>query len=98
MIKNKEKYSVAVGISKWFVCYKKLWKLLIDKDLKKKDLCAMAGISSASVTKMGKGGTVNTVVIEKICTALNCDVGDIMEIINDTKDIKGNSRHATDIY
>ena len=80
------------------VCYKKLWKLLIDKDLKKKDLCAMAGISSASVTKMGKGGTVNTVVIKKICTALNCDVGDIMEIINDTKDIKGNSRHATDIY
>lgn len=80
------------------VCYKKLWKLLIDKDLKKKDLCAMAGISSASVTKMGKGGTVNTVVIEKICTALNCVVGDIMEIINDTKDIKGNSRHATDIY
>jgi putative transcriptional regulator len=83
---------------KMAVCYKKLWKLLIDKDLKKKDLCAMAGISSASVTKMGKGGTVNTVVIEKICTALNCDVGDIMEIINDTKDIKGNSRHATDIY
>ena len=40
------------------VSYKKLWKLLIDKDLKKKDLCSMAGISSASVTKMGKGGTV----------------------------------------
>ena len=55
---------------KMAVCYKKLWKLLIDKDLKKKDLCAMAGISSASVTKMGKGGTVNTVVFEKICTAL----------------------------
>ena len=80
------------------VCYKTLWKLLIDKDLKKKDLCAMAGISSASVTQPGKGGTVTTVVTEKICTALNCDVGDIMEIINDTKDIKGNSRHATDIY
>lgn len=80
------------------VCYKKLWKLLIDKDLKKKDLCALAGISSASVTKMGKGGTVNIVVIEKICTALNCDVGDIMEIRNDNADTKENSRHATDIH
>ena len=58
----------------------------------------MAGISTASVTKMGKGGTVNTVVLEKICTALNCDVGDIMEIISDTNDMKENSSHATDIY
>ena len=80
------------------VSYKKLWKLLIDKDLKKKDLCSMAGISTASVTKMGKGGTVNTVVLEIICTALNCDVGDIMEIISDTNDMKENSSHATDIY
>lgn len=80
------------------VSYKKLWKLLIDKDLKKKDLCSIAGISTASVTKMGKGGTVNTVVLEKICTALSCDVGDIMEIISDTNDMKENSSHATDIY
>ena len=80
------------------VSYKKLWKLPIDKDLKKKDLCSMAGISTVSVTKMGKGGTVNTVVLEKICTALNCDVGDIMEIISDTNDMKENSSHATDIY
>lgn len=80
------------------VSYKKLWKLLIDKDLKKKDLCSMAGISTVSVTKMGKGGTVNTVVLEKICTALNCDVGDIVEIISDTNDMKENSSHATDIY
>ena len=80
------------------VCYKKLWKLLIDKDLKKKDLCAIAGISSASVTKMGKGGTVNTVIIEKICTALNCDVGDIMEIVNETKNTKESSQNVTDIY
>lgn len=77
------------------VSYKKLWKLLIDKDLKKKDLCSMARISSASVTKMGKGGTVNTVVLEKICTALNCDIGDIMEITND---IKESSDYATDIH
>ena len=63
------------------VCYKRLWKLLIDKDMKKKDLCALAGISSASVTKMGKGGHVTTEVLAKIYTALDCTLDDIMEII-----------------
>jgi DNA-binding Xre family transcriptional regulator len=63
------------------VSYKKLWKLLIDKDMKKKDLCAKAGISSASVTKMGKNGHVTTEVLVKICTALNCTMDDIMEIV-----------------
>ena len=63
------------------VSYKKLWKMLIDKDMKKKDLCAKAGISTASVTKMGKGGHVTTEVLMKICTALNCTMDDIMEIV-----------------
>lgn len=63
------------------VSYKKLWKLLIDKDMKKKDLCAKAGISPASVTKMGKNGHVTTEVLVKICTALECTMDDIMEII-----------------
>ena len=62
------------------VSYKKLWKLLIDKDIKKKDLCAQAGISAATITKMGKGGHVTTEVLLKICTALNCNVEDIMEM------------------
>ena len=62
------------------VSYKKLWKLLIDKDIKKKDLCAQAGISSATITKMGKGGHVTTEVLLKICTALYCNVEDIMEM------------------
>ena len=62
------------------VCYKKLWKLLIDREIKKKDLCAMAQISPASVTKMGKNGHVTTEVLSKICCALDCDIGDIMEI------------------
>ena len=62
------------------VSYKKLQKLLIDKDIKKKDLCAQAGISSATITKMGKGGHVTTEVLLKICTALNCNVEDIMEM------------------
>ena len=65
------------------VCYKKLWKLLIDKDMKKKDLCAVAGISSASVTKMGKGGHVTTEVLAKICRALDCTLDDIMEIVQE---------------
>ena len=67
------------------VSYKKLWKLLIDKDMKKKDLCARAGISSASVTKMGKNGHVTTEVLLKICTALECGVDDIMEIVPDVQ-------------
>ena len=65
------------------VSYKKLWKLLIDKDMKKKDLCAKAGISSTSVTKMGKGGHVTTEVLVKICTALECTMDDIMEIVQE---------------
>ena len=63
------------------VSYKKLWKLLIDKDMKKKDLCVKAGISSASVTKMGKNGHVTTEVLVKICTALEYTMDDIMEIV-----------------
>lgn len=63
------------------VSYKKLWKLLIDKDMMKKDLQAAAGISWASVTKMSKGETVSMEVLMKVCKALNCDVSDIMEFL-----------------
>lgn len=62
------------------VSYKKLWKLLIDRDMKKKDLCAAAGISHASMAKLGKNENVTTDVLVKICAALQCDIGDIMEI------------------
>ena len=65
------------------ISYKKLWKLLIDRDLKKKDLQRMAGISSASITKLGKNENVNTDILEKICTALGCGIADIMEITPD---------------
>ena len=67
------------------VSYKKLWKLLIDKDMKKTDLFAKAGISSASVTKMGKNGHVTTEILLKICTALDCRIEDIMEFIPEDK-------------
>lgn len=65
------------------VSYKKLWKLLIDRDMKKKDLCALAHISPASVTKMGRNGHVTTEVLQKICIALDCGIGDIMELRDD---------------
>ena len=62
------------------VSYKKLWKLLIDKDIKKKDLSTMSGVSPATITKMGKNGHVTTEVLLKICTALNCQIEDVIEI------------------
>ena len=67
------------------VSYKKRWKLLIDKDMRKKDLCAKAGISPASVTKMGKNGHVTTEILLKICTALDCQIEYIMEFIPEDK-------------
>ena len=68
------------------ISYKKLWKLLIDKDMKKKDLQQIAGISAASITKLGKNENVSTEIIQKVCTALQCDVGDIMEMVEDRPD------------
>jgi len=67
------------------ISYKKLWKLLIEKDMKKKDLQKLARISSASITKLGKNENVNTDILEKICNALNCDISDIMEMDTDLK-------------
>ena len=67
------------------ISYKRLWKLLIDKYMKKKDLCVRAGISPASVTKMGRNGHVTTEILLKICIALNCQIEDIMEIVPDEK-------------
>ena len=63
------------------VSYKKLWKILIDKDMKKKDLQSAAGISWTSVTKLSKGETVSMEVLMKICKALECNIGDIMDLI-----------------
>lgn len=63
--------------------YNKLWKLLIDRGINKKTLREMSGISATSVAKLGKGGNVNTDVLLRICDALNCDVGDIMEFIRE---------------
>ena len=68
------------------VSYKPLWKLLIDKDIKKKDLSAKAGVSPATITKMGKdGAVVSSDVLVKICTALECTMDDIVEIVPENK-------------
>lgn len=70
------------------ISYKKLWKLLIDRDMKRKDLQRVAGISAASITKLGKNQNVNTEIIRKICEALHCDICDVMEIVDDPSDCR----------
>ena len=62
------------------ISYKKLWKFLIDKDIKKKDLALMAGISNTSIAKMKRGENIQTDILVKICKALDCDIEDIAEI------------------
>lgn len=63
--------------------YKKLWKLLIDRDMKKHELCEKAGVSTTSLAKLGKGKNVTTDVLIRICRALDCGIDDIMEIVPD---------------
>ena len=63
------------------ISYKKLWKLLIDKDMKK-DLVSVAGISTYTVNKLNRGDNVTTDVLARICKALGCNIGDIMDVID----------------
>ena len=65
------------------VSYKKLWKILIDKDMKKKDLVDEAGVSTYTINKLNKGENVTTDVHVKICKALDCSFDDIMEVVPD---------------
>jgi DNA-binding Xre family transcriptional regulator len=66
------------------VSYKKLWKLLIDRNMKKKDLQADAGVSPSSISKLSKNEYVSMDVLVKVCTALSVDFTDIMELVPDT--------------
>ena len=70
------------------VSYKKVRKLLIDRDMMKKDLKEKAGISWASVTNMSKGENMSLEILMKVCKALQCDVGDIIEFIDSGKTIR----------
>ncbi len=65
------------------ISYKKLWKILIDKEIKKSTLQKMAGISSASIAKLGRNENVTTDILLKICNALHCEIQDILETIED---------------
>lgn len=65
--------------------YKKLWHLLIDKGMKKRELCELARVSTSSLAKLGKGENVNTDILVKICCALDCGIDDIMEIVPDNE-------------
>lgn len=72
------------------VSYKKLWKLLIDKDMKRKDPREATGISTASMAKLSKNENLTTDVLLKICDALKCDISDIMEVSLDNADQSNN--------
>ena len=65
------------------ISYKKLWKLLIDRDMKKKDLVTKAHISTYTINKLNRGENVNTETLARICQALECSFDDIMEIVSD---------------
>ena len=66
------------------VSYKRLWKLQIDRDLKKKELAEMANLSTYTINKLNRGENVNTDTLAKICRALNCTFDDIMEVLPET--------------
>lgn len=74
------------------VSYKKLWKLLIDKDMKRKDLREATGISTASMAKLSKNENLTTDVLLKICDALKCDISDIMEVSLNDEDKSDNEK------
>ena len=81
-IENKRIY-VLVLEDAMKISYKKLWKLLIDREMMKKDLAEKAGISNASIAKLGRNENVNTDILLKICVALKCEIADILEIVPD---------------
>lgn len=64
------------------ITYKRLWKLLIDRDMTKQDLKKATGISTASIAKLGKQENITTLVLIKICEGLDCDLTDIMELVD----------------
>ena len=68
------------------ITYARLWELLNARGMKKKDLQAAASISSASVTKLAKNENVNTDILKRVCSALQCDIADIMEMVQETKE------------
>ena len=75
------------------VCYKKLWKLLIDKNMNKTELRMASGITTTALAKLGRDENVNTEVLAKICKALDCKIEDIMEMVPDEEE-KTHDKHS----
>ena len=69
------------------ITYKKLWKLLIDRNMNKGDLQKAAGLSASSIAKLSKGENVQTELLVRICNALDCDTSDIMEIDRERQEV-----------
>jgi len=74
--------------------YKKLWKLLIDLEINKRTLAKMANVSDSTLTKLSKGESVNMEIILRICTALNCDIQDIVEILPNKAETQDNQNNC----
>ncbi len=75
--------SIFLGEKRMKVSYKKLWKLLIDKEMNKTDLRNATGVSSATIAKMTNGEEVTMSVLTKICEVLKCNIGDVVDLINE---------------
>ena len=75
------------------VSYKRFFKLMIDKKMRKKDLCELAGVSTSTMSKMGRDEIVSLEVIDRICQKLNCNIEDVLEILPDSPD----SRTSRDV-
>lgn len=78
------------------VCYNKLWKLLIDKNMKKKDLRLATGMSTTALAKLGKNEHVSTEILVKICKALDCDLCDIIELVKEENQNSHSSKNKQD--
>lgn len=74
------------------VSYNKLWKLLIDRKMKKKDLVALSGVSKATIAKMGNDVHVSTEILLKICCALNVNIAEIIDIVPDNNVENGETK------
>lgn len=79
-----------------YISYKRLWKLLIDRNMNRQDLREKTGISATSIAKLGKGANISTDILIRICEELHCDLTDIMELVNEPNPHGVKNVQATD--
>ena len=75
------------------VAYNRLFRLMVDRKMRKKELCELAGVSTSTMSKMGRDEIVSLEVIDRICQKLNCNVEDVLEILPDSPD-NGTSKNV----